>query len=257
MNASLPPILDEVFSTDGLFKRLYEDIAAQSFPAHSRRRIELEPKAVGIEEWSPTVVPGLLQTPGYARALFREGNPRASDAELSNRVGHRIARQEIFRGSSPPDFSVIIGESVIRRRVGNAAIMREQLAALLSHATRPTTVLQVLPLDAGTHGLMDGSMSIPTMAEGQRIIYTEGIRSGAIIEEPAEVCLLERSYDALTASALSRDALSWAGHRGPEWLACLFIAAFTGAAAGRVPPRHSTPPQLILAPTTPPTGAVR
>ncbi|MBO8196615.1 DNA-binding protein [Streptomyces oryzae] len=203
--ADLPPLLDQVFETDGLFKRLYEEITAQSFPVHSRRRIELEPKASRIAAWSPTVVPGLLQTPEYARALFREGNPRASESELSTRVQNRIARQAILKGSSPPDFSVIVCESVIRRKVGTEAVMRGQLAALLEHGKRPTTVLQVLPLDAGTHGLMDGSMSILTTAEGT-VVYSEGVRSGAIIEVPADVRQLSRSYDVLTASALSRDA---------------------------------------------------
>nr|WP_180218263.1 helix-turn-helix transcriptional regulator [Streptomyces albus] len=200
----LPALLDEVFETDGLFKRLYEEITSQSFPAHSRRRIELEPRASQIAAWSPTVVPGLLQTPEYARALFREGNPRASEAELSAKVRDRMARQTILRGCSPPDFSAIVCESVLRRRVGTQEVMRQQLAALLQHGERPTTMLQVLPLDAGTHGLMDGSMSILTTAE-ETVVYTEGIRSGTIIEEPAQVRNLSRFYDVLTASALSPD----------------------------------------------------
>ncbi|MGX1853299.1 Scr1 family TA system antitoxin-like transcriptional regulator [Streptomyces sp. NPDC055299] len=202
----LPARLDQVFSTDGLFKRLYEEITAQSFPVHSRGRMKREPKAIAIAEWSPTVVPGLLQTPAYAHSLFREGDPRASDAELATKVRHRLARQDVLKGSSPPDFSAIICESVIRRNVGGPEVMREQLAALLTHGTRPTTVLQVLPLSAGTHGLMDGSMSILTTDDGQPVIYTEGIRSGAIIDEPSAVRNLSRSYDVLTASALSRDA---------------------------------------------------
>ncbi|GLW18088.1 transcriptional regulator [Streptomyces sp. NBRC 13847] len=202
----LPARLDQIFSTDGLFKRLYEEITAQSFPVHSRRRMKLELRAIAIAEWSPTVVPGLLQTPAYAHSLFREGDLRSSDEELATKVRHRMARQDVLKGSSPPDFSAIICESVIRRNVGGPVVMREQLGALLAHSTRPTTVLQVLPLAAGTHGLMDGSMTILTTLDGQPVVYTEGIRSGAIIEEPSAVRSLSRSYDVLTASALSCDA---------------------------------------------------
>ncbi|BDM72080.1 transcriptional regulator [Streptomyces nigrescens] len=202
----LPPLLDQVFSTDGLFKRLYEQIAAGSFPAHSRRRMVLEPRAVAISAWSPTVVPGLLQTGAYARALFRAGDPRAGERELVHKVGARLARQDILRGSSPPDFSVVICESVLRRNVGGPEIMRNQLAALLLDGSQPTTVLQVLPFSAETHGLMDGSLSILTMPDGGTVLYTEGIRSGAIIEEAATVRQLSRAYDVLRASALSRDA---------------------------------------------------
>ncbi|MFC9883305.1 DUF5753 domain-containing protein [Streptomyces libani] len=202
----LPARLDQVFSTDGLFKRLHEETTAQSFPVHSRRRIELEPKAVSISAWSPTVVPGLLQTAPYARALLREGDPRASDDEVATLVRARMARQEVLKGNSPPDFSVVICESVLRRNVGGPDVMREQLSALLTHGSRRTTVLQVMPLSAETHGLMDGSMSILTTADDPPVIYTEGIRSGTIIEDPSTVRLLARSYDVLTASALSRDA---------------------------------------------------
>ncbi|MER5969149.1 DUF5753 domain-containing protein [Streptomyces sp. NPDC002055] len=204
--SGLPARLDQVFSTDGLFKRLYEEITAQSFPVHSRRRIELEPKAVSISAWSPTVVPGLLQTAPYARALLREGDPRASDDEVATLVRARMARQEVLKGNSPPDFSVVICESVLLRNVGSPDVMREQLSALLAHGSRRTTVLQVMPLCAETHGLMDGSMSILTTADGPPVIYTEGIRSGTIIEDPSTVRHLSRSYDVLTASALSRDA---------------------------------------------------
>ncbi|MFD7070134.1 DUF5753 domain-containing protein [Streptomyces sp. NPDC059913] len=203
---AMPSLLDEVFGTDGRFKQLYEEIAAEGFPKHSRRRMVLEPKALAILEWSPTVVPGLLQTAEYAYCLFRAGDPRASEAELAARVDQRIARQQVLASSSPPDFSAVICESVIRRSVGDAGVMRGQLEALLLHSRRPTTVLQVLPLDAGVHGLMDGPLSILTTPETGVIVYTEGIRSGAIIDEASAVHQLSRSYDVLTASALSRDA---------------------------------------------------
>ncbi|MGW2404693.1 Scr1 family TA system antitoxin-like transcriptional regulator [Streptomyces sp. NPDC001739] len=202
----LPPLLDQVFSTDGLFKRLYEQIAAGSYPAHSRRRMMLEPRARAISEWSPTLVPGLLQTGAYARALFRAGDPRASERELVHKVGARLARQDILCGSSPPDLSVVICESVLRRNVGGRKVMRDQLAALLGYAGQSTTVLQVLPFSAETHGLMDGSLSILTMPDGETVVYAESIRSGTVIEEPSRVRQLARAYDVLRASALSRDA---------------------------------------------------
>ncbi|WP_234314872.1 helix-turn-helix domain-containing protein [Streptomyces sp. NRRL F-5135] len=164
--ANLPAAFDQVFATDGTFKRLYERIQAGGFPAHSRKRIAMEPQALATAEWTQTVVPGLLQTGAYAHELFRAGSPRASEREIATMVAARIARQDVFKRSSPPDFSAVICESVIRRMVGGADVMREQLAALLSHGRRPTSVVQVLPLNAGWHGLMDGTMSILTPPEG-------------------------------------------------------------------------------------------
>ncbi|WP_405985647.1 Scr1 family TA system antitoxin-like transcriptional regulator [Streptomyces sp. NBC_00872] len=204
--AGLPPLLDQIFETDGLFKRLYDEACADNFPAQYRRRMGVEPLAAAIAEWSPTVIPGLLQTAPYARALFRAGDPRAGEREIANKVATRMARKEVFRGGSPPDFSVIVCESVIRRVVGGPDVMRDQLSALLSRGAHPTTVLQVLPLDAGTHGLMSGAMSILTTPDGNPVVYTEGVRSGAMIDDEAAVRHLTRLYDVITASALSPDA---------------------------------------------------
>ncbi|WP_329027751.1 helix-turn-helix domain-containing protein [Streptomyces sp. NBC_00690] len=204
--SDLPPLLDQVFMTDGLFKRLYGEIQREGFPVHSRRRIRLEPDAAAIAEWSQTVVPGLVQTPAYAHALFRQGDPRAGDSEIRAMVDKRMARQDVFLRSSPPDFSVVICESVLRRTVGGEDVMRDQLGALLSHGARRTSVVQVLPLSAGCHGLMDGPISILTALDGSVIVYAEGVRSGAIIEDPNAVKQLTRSYNLVTASALSPDA---------------------------------------------------
>lgn len=79
----------------------------------------------------------------------------------------RLAWQDVFKRSSPPDFSAVLCEPVIRRTVGGPDVMREQLAALPAHGARHTSVVQVLPLTAGCHGLMDGTMSILTRGTGQ------------------------------------------------------------------------------------------
>ncbi|MFJ8847476.1 helix-turn-helix domain-containing protein [Streptomyces cyaneofuscatus] len=203
--SEMPERLDEIFRTkDGRFKALHEEIDSQGFPAHSRKRVALESKALTILEWSPAVVPGLLQTPSYAYALLREGLPRASDAEVRHKVQQRMDRQAMLQGASPPDLSVVICESVVLRRVGDLSTMQEQLTALLLFAEKRTNLLQVLPLSAGTHSLMDGSMSILNTPDDGMIVFTEGIRSGAIIDDPTEVRQLARFYDVLTASALSR-----------------------------------------------------
>ncbi|MFE7319162.1 Scr1 family TA system antitoxin-like transcriptional regulator [Streptomyces sp. NPDC057555] len=203
--SDLPARLDEVFATDGLFKRLYDDVLKSAFSTYAQRRIELEEKAVEIAHWSFSVIPGLLQTKGYARALMRAGDPRASDAEPSRGVTNRLARQSVLISGAYPDFSVVLCESVIRRRVGTAEVMREQLGTLLVHAKRPTTRIQVLPLGAEAHGLMDGPLNLLTLPSGAVIAYVEGIMSGAIIDEPSSVRRLARAYDGVTASALSAE----------------------------------------------------
>ncbi|WP_411978285.1 Scr1 family TA system antitoxin-like transcriptional regulator [Streptomyces scopuliridis] len=89
-----------------------------------------------------------------------------------------MARQEVLLGPTPPDFSVVICESVVKRNVGGPEVMRAQLGALLLHGARETTILQVLPLSAEPHGLMDCPMSILTPPDGVPVIYTEGTNQG-------------------------------------------------------------------------------
>ncbi|MEV0777611.1 helix-turn-helix transcriptional regulator [Streptomyces sp. NPDC050433] len=201
--SNLPAVFDQIFGTDGLFKRLNEEVTAQSFPALFRRRMALEREAIAIWEWSPTVIPGLLQTAAYARAMLAAGDPRASDKEISASVRARLARQELLRGAAPPSLRVVLCESVIRRRVGGAEVMREQLGALLNHGARPTTRLQVLPLDAEPHLLINWPVTFLTAASHVTLVCVENYLTAGIIEEPEHVRTATHAYDGLTSEALS------------------------------------------------------
>ncbi|MFF4604034.1 Scr1 family TA system antitoxin-like transcriptional regulator [Streptomyces sp. NPDC001339] len=198
----LPPLLDQVFSTDGLFKRLYEEIVSRSHPALYRRRMALEREAIAVREWSPTVVPGLLQTPDYARLLFRAGNPRASEGEISASVAARMARQGILKADVPPDVHVVLCESVIRRLVGGREVMGEQLAALLKHGAKATTRIQVLPLDAEAHLFIDGAVTLLTDPHNVTRVCADAFRTTAIVEDPEQVRRAVRTYDGLMGEAL-------------------------------------------------------
>lgn len=199
----LPRLLDQVFLTDGKFKELYEACAAASFPELYRRRMRLERQAVAIWEWSLAVVPGLLQTGGYARAVLQKGDPRASETEIAASVSKRLARQDVLRGAAPPDLRVVLCESVLMRRVGGREAMRDQLAALLTHGEHPTTRLHVLPLDAEAHLLIDGSVSFLTLQNHVTLVCVEAYRTAGIIEEPEHVRAAVRAYDDLMGEALS------------------------------------------------------
>lgn len=199
----LAELFDQVFETDGKFKRLFEKVRSDEYPERAQQRMRLEPQALAISEWSQSAVPGLLQTPSYARTLFRKSNPRATESEIRDLVRARMARQEIFRQCSPPDFSVVLCESVVKRNVGGPDVMREQLGVLLSQGRRPTTRIQILPLAAECHGLVAGALSILTPPSGPVVVYTEGISVAALMDDPGAVRKLSRFYDEVTASALS------------------------------------------------------
>ncbi|MEV7383100.1 helix-turn-helix domain-containing protein [Streptomyces lydicus] len=199
----LPALLDEVFATDGKFKRLYEEAVAQSFPTLYRRRMSLERSAVVIREWSPTIVPGLFQTPDFARAVFTGGAPRASGEEVSAFVTNRSARRAILDGDSAPDVHVVLCESVIRRCLCPPEVMHRQLAGLLKDGERPTVRIQVLPLDAPAHLLADWPVTLLTSPSYATTVCVENYRTVGIVDDPNGVRTALRAYDELTSDALS------------------------------------------------------
>ncbi|MEV7541970.1 helix-turn-helix transcriptional regulator [Streptomyces sp. NPDC089915] len=199
----LPAILDQALGTDGLFKRLYGEMTAYSFPTTMRRRIELEQKAVAVWEWSQSLVPGLFQTPDYARAILRAGDTRASDAEVTAAVHARLARQEIFRRPVPPEARVVLCESVIHRTLGQRKVMRDQLAALLSHMERPTTRIRILGLDAEPHLLMMGEASFIISPNRAVATCIDTYRATEIVEDARYARRAQRTFEDLVGEAHS------------------------------------------------------
>ncbi|MCJ1677675.1 helix-turn-helix transcriptional regulator [Streptomyces sp. APSN-46.1] len=199
----LPAVLDQLFKTDGLFKRLHEETLAQSFPAIHRRRMKLERESIAVWEWSQNVVPGLLQTSDYARAILKKGDTRASEAEITNLLRARLARQDILRSATPPELRVVLCESVLHRHLGHRDVMRGQLAALLTHMEQPTTGIRVLPLDAEGHLLLAGSVSFLTAPNHVTAVCVEAYRTTGIVEEPEHVRAAQRAFEDLMGEALS------------------------------------------------------
>ncbi|MFE9331867.1 Scr1 family TA system antitoxin-like transcriptional regulator [Streptomyces sp. NPDC006925] len=201
--AALPPLLDQVFKTDGKFKRLHEEAIASSFPSLYRRRMALERSSVVIREWSPTIAPGLFQTPDYARYLVKGGSPLAGEDEVAGFVDNRITRQAIFDSETPPDVRLVLCESVLRRRFCPSDIMRSQLKALLDAGERPTVRIQILPLDAPAHLFIDWPVTLLTSPSQAVSACVENYRTAGIVEDSAYVQTALRTYDALTSDALS------------------------------------------------------
>jgi hypothetical protein len=119
-------------------------------------------QAVSIRQYAAHVVPGLLQTEGYARAVLSVGRSLRSEEHLEERVAARLGRQERLRSPDCPELWVVLDEAVLRRPVGDRAVLREQLDRLLEAAAEPHVTVQVLPFDQGGHEAMGGSLTILT-----------------------------------------------------------------------------------------------
>lgn len=152
---------------------------------------EQEARATRIRMWEIGLVPGLLQTPAYARASFSVGLVR----DLEKAVETRLARQAaIFDKEQPPEISVVLNWVVLDQPVGSPEIMREQLAHLLEIGERPHVNVRVLEKDAGVHVGYDGSIKLLTV-DSRDIAYAEAPHGGGLVTDPPDVETFQVRYD--------------------------------------------------------------
>jgi transcriptional regulator with XRE-family HTH domain len=194
--------LDAALGADNLLVDLWPYVYREAFPDWSRAFMAHSARAVSIGEYAAHLVPGLLQTEEYARAVLSVGLSLTSKQQLEERVAARLARQERLGSSDRPELWVVLDEAVLRRPVGGRNVMRDQLARLLTAAAAPHITVQVLPFDQGEHDAMGGSLTVLTLPDGSDAAYTEGAHYGQLIEDPAEVNHFKVTYDRLRAVAL-------------------------------------------------------
>lgn len=199
---SLTRALDMALGADELLVDLWPHVYREAFPDWSQAFMERSARAVSIRQYASHVVPGLLQTPDYARAVLSVGLSLTSEEQLEDRVAARLRRQERLASPDRPELWVVLDEAVLRRPVGGRVVMREQLARLLEAAMEPHITVQVLPFDQGEHDVMGGSMTVLTSPDDSEVAYTEGAHYGQLIEEPDDVKRFALSYDRLRAASL-------------------------------------------------------
>jgi transcriptional regulator with XRE-family HTH domain len=211
MSPDLPGKLDEVFHTDGLFRKLHALARKEVHPDQFRRCSELEARARTIHQYAGRLIPGIVQTEDHARAQFEIHNPRATADEIAQLVLARTSRQGSVLGADPaPDLALVVDEAVLRRSYGGPQVMRAQLARLAELALTATTTIQVLPFSHGGHALAGGTVALWTMENDTQVAYEESITTGRLIEDTATVRAHRRAYDLLRASALSpRDSAAF------------------------------------------------
>lgn len=192
----------------GLFQRLYQ-LARRwdgGYPSWFTEWVEAERRATSLRTWQPLILPGLLQTPDYARALFLAWRGSDSDAELDELVSARIQRQAIFQPPNPPSLWAVIDEGVLRRRIGSAKVMREQLGHLMAVSERSKITVQVVPADVGAHVGLLGAFFIASFENAPGIVYLESPDEGQTTERPSAVAKITETFDMLRAEALPRAA---------------------------------------------------
>ncbi|MFG2481834.1 MULTISPECIES: helix-turn-helix domain-containing protein [Streptomyces] len=174
-------------------------------PPWAEEYMDLEANAIALSWFDNQVVPGLLQTENYARAVFRCRVPAHPEAEIEALTARRIARQGILHRSTPPTLSFVIWEAVLRDRIGGDEVYAEQLRHLRSCGDLPDVSLQLLPLGRTSHAALDGPFTILETRDHRHLAYTETQRGSQLISDPNEVSIMARKYAMLRTQALNTE----------------------------------------------------
>ncbi|MDJ0465269.1 helix-turn-helix transcriptional regulator [Streptomyces sp. H27-C3] len=168
-----------------------------------REWARLERTAVSLCTYECRLVPGLLQSEAYARAVFEGTIPVVTDERLEALSAARAERQRMLVERPTTLFSFIVEEHVFRRRFGDVEAMRGMLDHVLELTSRRNVTLQVVPLDSALHACLDGPVRLLETPERRRVGYAEGQQSGRLISDANEVSLLHQRYDTLRSQALN------------------------------------------------------
>jgi transcriptional regulator with XRE-family HTH domain len=192
----------------GLFLRIYH-LARRwdgGYPSWFVEWVQAEGRAITLHTWEPLLIPGLVQTPEYARALFQAWRSARTDAELDQLVSARIERQLIFERPNPPSLWAVIDEGVLTRGVGSPQTMRDQLAHLLDVSDRLRITVQVVPAGAGAHAGLLGAFAIAGFGDAPGLVYLESPDQGQTTQRSSVVVKVSETFDTLRAEALPRGA---------------------------------------------------
>ena len=185
---------------------LKDHLRHRAYPGWFQAWPDHESHARRLRNFELVVVPGLLQTEAYARAVLRT-RVGATKEEVDEAVAARLERQRILEREHPPQLWVLIDEAVLRRPVGGAQVMAEQLDFLASTARRPHIVIQVIPLAAGAHeGMRGGAFVLADFEDDPSLGYQDTAVSGQIVEDANQVEALTVTWDTLRLEALPRSA---------------------------------------------------
>ncbi|GAA1757942.1 helix-turn-helix transcriptional regulator [Streptomonospora arabica] len=181
---------------------VYGDVMPERFDVY----LGLEPEAGALRFFQSEIVPGLLQTPDYARALMRAHPSPVSDDEIERRTELRIRRQEVVFNDSPPQIWALLDESILYRPVGGRSVMIGQMRRLLDLGRNPQVTLQVLPFAVGAHSGLNGSFDILEFLDSDihapLLVHVENLTSSLYIEKAKEVAYYTAAFEHLRFAAL-------------------------------------------------------
>ncbi|GAB2860100.1 helix-turn-helix transcriptional regulator [Actinoallomurus bryophytorum] len=188
-----------------MLQHVLDDLACNEVaPEWLGKWLAVEEKATTLLTFEPLVVPGLLQTEDYARAVLRLG--KESPLDLEGKVNDRLGRQRVLAREEPPLYHAILDEAAITRPVGSPQIMCDQLMHVADQAEqREMIIVQVIPFRVGAHAGFAGGAIVLASFDGAEVAYVDNALRGDVIEKSEDVMVIRRLWQKLSAKALSED----------------------------------------------------
>ncbi|MEU2585239.1 helix-turn-helix transcriptional regulator [Streptomyces avermitilis] len=198
---------EEVLGNTGALRKAVRHLARQpGLAAWFRQWARLEALATSLNTYECRVVPGLLQTEAYARAVSLSVPPIPDEEQLNARIAARLTRQELLstRRKPPCAFSFIIEQAVLERHTGGEEVTRALLGHLLDVIGRHWNIeVQLMPLRQPVHAGLDGPLRLLETPENQWFAYSEGQENGRLISDRKEISVLHQRYAKLRSQALT------------------------------------------------------
>nr|WP_279492971.1 helix-turn-helix transcriptional regulator [Actinocrispum wychmicini] len=188
-------------------ERAWYQLYSDTVPHWVESFLGLEAEATELWVYEAELVPGLLQTPEYVRAVAAAAQLDSTDAEIERSVELRLARQRRLSSDNPPRLRAVLNEAVIRRTVGGYGTMAAQLRRLVEMNRQGNIALQLLPFDTGAHVAMTGAFTMLRFPDELEMnaVFLEHDHGATSAERPADLDRYGRMFDRLASQALSVD----------------------------------------------------
>ncbi|MFF3867587.1 DUF5753 domain-containing protein [Micromonospora sp. NPDC001898] len=181
---------------------IWADTSRRREPIWFRPWQEIEREAVSLRWYESMVLPGLLQTEAYARAVLG-GTGLIARGDVERHLATRLARQDILRHDDPPQFTAVVDEAVLRRPVGGPATMREQLHALVAACAHPHVRVHVVPSRVGAYAGLNGPFVIAASADHRLAGYLDNQIQGQVVSDPDDIAAILGAWENVRGEALS------------------------------------------------------
>jgi len=199
------PELQTAGALTELRAQLSDTLKLRAYPGWFQEWSRKEAEAVSLRWYEPLIVPGLLQTEEYARAVLRT-RVGDTDEQVEEMVAARMERQAILSRAKPPTLWAVIDEGVLRRLIGSGKVMRDQLLHLAEMARRPHIVLQVVPASVGAYEGLRGVFILASFDNAPDVAYQDAAIFGQFLEDAAGIAAVTAAWDTIKSEALPRGA---------------------------------------------------